>query len=116
MVSDLGVCRFRSPVLRLGLLSWLASSALLGSCVERPPQDASGGEIYQQVCSRCHAPDLSGGIGPPLGPNSGAASQPDEQISQTISRGKGRMPSLSNTLSEDQIERVIAYLREQQGT
>ncbi|CAN5231651.1 hypothetical protein BH18ACT5_BH18ACT5_14890 [soil metagenome] len=83
-------------------------------CVDRPAADASGAEIYKAVCARCHDDDLSGGIGPALGGNSNAALQDDAFLRLTISDGRGRMPSFQNTLSEEQIVRVIEYLRSEQ--
>ncbi len=83
-------------------------------CVDRPAADASGAEIYKAVCARCHDDDLSGGLGPALGGNSNAAEQDDAFLRLTISDGRGRMPSFQNTLSEDQIDRVIDYLRSEQ--
>ncbi len=85
------------------------------SCVGRPSADAPGAEIYEQVCSNCHAADLSGGIGPALDAASNASTQDDAFLELTITRGRGRMPSFSSTLSEEQIERVIAFIRDQQG-
>lgn len=85
------------------------------ACNGSPPEDASGEEIYQQVCAQCHATDLSGGVGPPLGPGSNSASLPDEYLRATIVVGRGRMPSFSNTLSAGQIDAVIAYIRSVQG-
>lgn len=90
------------------LLIWI------GSCTARPAPDATGEEIYSQLCSSCHAEDLSGGIGQPLGSGSNAAEQDDAFLELTISRGRGRMPSFSGTLSEDQIGRLIDYLRQEQ--
>jgi mono/diheme cytochrome c family protein len=86
----------------------------LVGCVERPPADASGAEIYEAVCARCHGEDLSGGIGPPIGPESNAAAQDDDFLRLTITAGRGRMPSFRNTLSTQQIERVIEHLRSEQ--
>lgn len=88
----------------------------LGSCVETPAPDATGEEIYAQLCSRCHGPSLDGGVGPPLAAGSEASTRPDEQLSQTISLGQGRMPSFSNSLTDEQIAAVIRYLREQQAS
>ena len=86
---------------------------LLAAC-GGPAADASGAEIYDQVCARCHGNDLGGRVGPALGPGSGAASAADEFLLTTITRGRGSMPSFSRTLSEKQIERVVAYLRSRQ--
>ena len=97
----------------------LALVALVGllvtACVGRPAEDATGEEMYLQLCSNCHGDRLEGGIGPALGPGSNAASQPDEFLRVTIDEGRGRMPSFSSTLSDAQVERLIGYLREEQG-
>ena len=89
---------------------------LVASCVGVPEPDATGEEIYLQLCSRCHGDDLGGGIGPPLGPGSNSAGQPDEFLVITIEHGRGRMPSFSSVLDDQQIKRLIDFLREEQGT
>lgn len=94
----------------LGLLL-LASVA----CVGRPPAEASGEEIYLQLCSNCHGSDLEGGIGPALGPGSVSAAASDEFLMVSIHDGFGRMPSFSSSLDADQLDRLVAYLREVQG-
>lgn len=97
----------------------LVTLALLGSltvaCVGRPAQDATGQEIYLQLCSNCHGDGLEGGIGPPLGPGSNAAAQPDEYLTVTITEGRGRMPSLSSSLTDPQLDRLVDYLRAEQA-
>lgn len=80
-----------------------------------PAEDASGEEIYLQVCARCHAPDKSGGLGPALGPESEAAERTDDFLIDAITHGRGRMPSFAQTLSESQIRRVVDYLRRVQA-
>lgn len=82
--------------------------------VGRPVEDATGEEIYEQLCVNCHSEDLSGGIGPPLGPGSESADLPDEFLEVTITRGRGRMPSFSSTLDDAQLHRLIGYIREVQ--
>lgn len=97
----------------------MAAIALLGvlatACVGRPPEGATGEEIYLQLCSNCHGDGLEGGIGPSLGPGSNAAARPDEYLTLTITEGRGRMPSFSSALSGAQVERLVAYLREEQS-
>lgn len=88
---------------------------VLTACTEPPPLDASGQEIFQQVCANCHGEDLSGGIGPPIGAGSNAAEQDDEFLVFTITRGRGPMPSFDSTLTDEQIARVVDYLREKQS-
>ncbi len=90
----------------------LAAWAVSG-CVDRPDEAASGEEIYLQVCARCHAPDLSGGVGPAIGPDTISASQPPEFLEAVIVQGRGRMPSFGRTLSDDQVARVVAYVSSQ---
>lgn len=91
-----------------------AVALLMAACAKPPPLDASGLEIYEQVCSNCHGQDLSGAIGPDIGPDSNAASQDDAFLRLTITRGRGSMPSFGSTLAEEQIDRVIDYLRSRQ--
>lgn len=88
---------------------------LVSACVGRPAADANGEEIYLQLCSNCHGDQLEGGIGPPLGLGSNSADRPDEYLRVTITEGRGRMPSFSSSLSEDQVRRLIDYLREAQA-
>jgi mono/diheme cytochrome c family protein len=88
-------------------------AALVAACsVGRPAPDASGEEIYALLCANCHGEDLSGGLGPSLGPGSNTASQSDEFLSTTIVRGRGRMPSFSSSLDDLQLDRLIEYIRE----
>ena len=88
--------------------------ALASGCTEGVASDASGAEIYAQLCARCHGAALEGRVGPPLGSGSTAAERPDEYLRTVILRGQGRMPSFSHTLDDEQVERVIGFLRERQ--
>jgi mono/diheme cytochrome c family protein len=93
----------------------LALVLTLSACsVARPGVNDTGDEIYQQLCSNCHAEDLSGGIGPSLGPGSGSADRSDLFLEFTIVHGRGPMPSFSQVLDDDQIDRLVAYIREVQ--
>lgn len=91
-------------------MSLLAASCSLGG----PPEDASGEEIYTQLCARCHGADLSGGIAPALGPGSPSAEESDEFLEFSIMNGRGRMPSFSSTLDDAQLDRLVSYIREVQ--
>lgn len=92
----------------------LIAAVLLGACVEID-DTSSGQQIYEQACANCHGDDLGGGIGPAVGAGSEVAARDDEYYVVTITRGRGRMPAFGSTLSGEQIDRVIEYLREQQG-
>lgn len=93
----------------------LLLAVVLAACSGAPAPDSSGEEIYRQLCASCHARDLSGGVGPALGPGSEASGLDDETLAATIAQGRGsRMPAFGQTLDEAQITRVVAYLRDQQ--
>ena len=98
---------------------WLVAASLMflglvGACTGRPSDDATGQQIYLQLCANCHAEDLSGGIGPALGPGSNSAEQPDAFLEIAILRGRGSMPSFSSSLDTGQLNKLIGYLREVQ--
>jgi mono/diheme cytochrome c family protein len=99
-------------------MRWLVIGALLlvSACsVGRPPPDATGEEVYRMLCANCHGDDLSGGIGPALGPGSDSAGQPDSFLELTILHGRGRMPSFESSLDDAQLGRLIRHIREVQG-
>ena len=99
------------------LAAMMLTLIALASCsLGRPAEDATGEEIFNQLCARCHGESLEGVIGPALGPGSSLADATDEYIEFTIMHGRGRMPSFSSSLDQDQIDRVVGYIRQvQQG-
>lgn len=100
------------PMRRLGAIALIT----LAACsVGRPADDATGEEIFTQLCSNCHGADLSGGIAAPLGPGSNSASRPDEFLEISIMHGRGRMPSFSSSLTERQLRLLIDFIRDRQG-
>ncbi len=100
----------RRVCMPLLLVLVLLSASLLAGCGSGLAEDADGEEIYNARCSSCHRRDLSGAIGPALGPGSEAVDRPLEYYEITITSGKGRMPSFGSTLTDDQITRVIEYI------
>ena len=92
----------------------VACLVIVAACADPPPPQASGQEIYEQVCANCHGNDLNGGVGPAVGAGSNSAAQDDDFLILTITRGRGPMPSFESTLSEEQISRVVDYLRTEQ--
>jgi mono/diheme cytochrome c family protein len=89
---------------------------VVAACADPPPPQATGQEIYQQLCANCHAADLNGGVGPAIGAGSNSAAQDDEFLVLTITRGRGPMPSFDSTLSDEQIARVVEFMRAEQGS
>lgn len=100
--------------MRRSVTSLVLLVVLTGCSLGGPAEDATGEEIYTELCARCHGPDLNGGVGPALGPGANSASEPDEYLEFTIINGRGRMPSFSS-LSDQQVDRLVDYIREVQG-
>ncbi len=111
-----------SVALLLGLM------VSLGACdVERRksdaelglnPQQAAGRKIYDSNCDRCHEPYSSKGKkGPGLKgvfknkylPISGLPAN-DERVTDIIRLGRKEMPAYSQTLSQQDIDDLLAYL------
>jgi mono/diheme cytochrome c family protein len=64
------------------------------------------------ACSSCHGVDLQGGEDiPSLGPSSDAAEESDSRLESRIRNGKEQMPAFGGTLTPEQIQLVIQYLR-----
>ena len=96
--------------------AFMALALVVSACGPSVSPEADGVEVYIQVCARCHADNLTGGLGPPLvGEESPTLDRPEAYIVQTITSGLGRMPSFRNTLTEEQIQLVTDYIFEQQG-
>lgn len=85
----------------------------LAACTGSPPPDATGPELFSDLCSTCHGVGLEGQVGPPLGPGAPSAELPDDYLVTSIRRGIGTMPSFDH-LSEQQVSRLVAFIREVQ--
>jgi mono/diheme cytochrome c family protein len=111
-------------------LAVLCAAALLalGGCrVERrksdaelglTPTEAFGRHVFDSNCARCHEPYSKSGLhGPSLHalykkqylPSGQPAN--DERISETILRGRAKMPAFNDTLSSRQLDALLAYLK-----
>ncbi|MDH3730744.1 MAG: c-type cytochrome [Acidimicrobiia bacterium] len=75
---------------------------------------ADGEELYASNCAVCHGVDLSGNVGPALGPGSDSSEESDTQLITTITNGSGNMPPFSDQLSVTEVEGIVAYLRQVQ--
>jgi mono/diheme cytochrome c family protein len=110
------------------LLPFLLGVAILPGCdVQRRksnaelglnPQQAVGRKIYDSYCDRCHEPySTHGKKGPGLQgvfqrkylPLSGLQAN-DERVSDIIRSGRNEMPGYSQTLSQQDIQDLLAYM------
>ena len=83
------------------------------------PTQAMGRHVFDANCARCHEPYSSKGLhGPSLHnlykkqylPSSGMPAT-DERITEVIVRGRAKMPAFGNSLSDSQIDALLAYLK-----
>jgi mono/diheme cytochrome c family protein len=83
---------------------------------EWTPKEARGAEVYQAKCARCHHPNDTHPLnGPGLQAITKVKAMPsgapptDERMTAVILHGRGMMPSTS--LTDDQLQDLLAYLR-----
>ena len=80
-------------------------------------EDSAGVNVYKAKCLTCHAKDGSGDT--PVGKSLQSADlrspevqkKSDADLTESISEGKGNMPSFKTMLSEDEIHSVLGYVR-----
>ncbi|HXA77488.1 MAG TPA: cytochrome c [Candidatus Acidoferrales bacterium] len=109
--------RLRSVTMVLAVTIAFAVLGFASRAGAKPPADDAAGEAtYKSNCVVCHAAD---GTGSPTGK---ALMAPDlhsdavqkmtvAQMEAQVSDGKNNMPPFKNTLSKEQIEGVVAYIR-----
>lgn len=95
--------------------------ALLSPCTvcraQSGPADAGAG-TFKGKCAMCHGPDGSGKttMGEKLKirdlRSADVQSQSDSALSQVVTKGKEKMPSYDGKLTKEQIDQVVAYIRE----
>jgi mono/diheme cytochrome c family protein len=78
--------------------------------------DNSAAATYKTNCASCHAAD---GHGSAVGKSLHAADfhsaqvqdQTDAQLASVIAQGRGNMPAFGSSLSKDQIDALVKYIR-----
>jgi mono/diheme cytochrome c family protein len=81
------------------------------------PDSTVGGQIFQTNCAACHGARAEGGVGPALRANKFIQGSNDATVFATIAKGRPgtAMPAWlqanGGSLTQDQINNVIAYLR-----
>ena len=106
-------------LLSLGLLAVLGCQHLTPSkpLHELTTQEAAGQQVFVSRCSNCHYADSANGLyGPglqgllrkPYLPSGRVAN--DHSITGVILRGWGMMPAMGNTLTDQQLNDLLAYL------
>jgi mono/diheme cytochrome c family protein len=84
---------------------------------ELTPQEIRGHFIFVQNCARCHnanneralhGPGLQGLYKQKYLPSGAPAN--DDRVSDVIEHGHGMMPAFGNTMDEEQLNDLLAYL------
>ncbi|MFZ0861172.1 MAG: cytochrome c [Candidatus Sulfotelmatobacter sp.] len=99
---------------RMGLVTLLACGAIAVCSSSAVAQDAAA--TYKAKCAMCHGPD---GKGSSMGMKMGARDftsadvqkQTDAQLTEVISKGKGKMPAYDGKLKDTEITGLVAYIR-----
>jgi len=81
------------------------------------PAFAAAADTYKSKCAMCHGADgKSSAIGQKMGAHDFSSAevqgQSDAQLTETISKGKGKMPGYEKSLSAADIKGLVAYVRE----
>jgi cytochrome c oxidase cbb3-type subunit 3 len=112
-----------------GIVSWLFTAGLDYGTVSAADSSAAvkmmknpfigntdavkeGGKTFDERCSECHGGDAMGMSGPDLTDDRWLYGGSDSEVFQTVSKGRpGGMPSWSGTLKDDEIWKVVAYIK-----
>ena len=79
----------------------------LAACGSGLTGDPTAGEaIYADSCASCHGADATGGSGPSL-----IGEVEEGEATDIITNGEGDMPAFGDSLTEQDIADVIAYLQ-----
>ena len=70
-----------------------------------------GGRVFQNSCANCHGPDGNEVAGIDLGRGQFRRQMTDQDLKQIIRSGIPGTPMPASNFSEEQAERVVAYLR-----
>ena len=68
-----------------------------------------GREVFDDTCSVCHGRQGGGGIGPDIRTVARKLSFDEQHL--LLNTGRGAMPNFSATLSEEEVNAVIAFTR-----
>lgn len=97
---------------------WYFAVALFVVCPSWLAADDDAASLFKSKCAMCHAQDGSGNS--PSGKalkakdlrSQEAQSKSDAEISEVITKGQGKMPAFGQKLKPDQIQELVAYVRQ----
>jgi mono/diheme cytochrome c family protein len=107
-------------------LGWVGLGLVASGCKSVPPpeplenlnaQQTHGHAVFQTRCASCHydrttgslhGPTLLGAFKKPSLPSGAPAN--DDRVTDTILHGHGLMPAMGNTMDQQDVDDVLAYL------
>jgi cytochrome c6 len=98
------------------LIAFVIASFLVGTVPSARADDTSS-KLYGTKCAACHGPDGKGQTAVGKADNirdlaaADVQKQSDEDLTATITNGKGKMPAYGKSLKPDQIKGLVAYIR-----
>lgn len=96
--------------LRMGLVALLVCAAIGVCSSSAVAQDAAA--TYKAKCAMCHGPDGKGGkMGTRDFASPDVQKETDAQLTEIITKGKGKMPSYDGKLKDTEIKDLVAYVR-----
>jgi mono/diheme cytochrome c family protein len=98
----------------LGLVTLLACTAIAICSTTAVAQDAAAN--YKAKCVMCHGADGKGSaVGLKMGAHDFTSAdvqkQTDAQLTETITKGKGKMPAYDGKLKDTEIKDLVAFIR-----
>ncbi len=99
----------------------LATLILLAICFVTPrsvAQTSPAADLFKSKCAACHGPDGAGktAMGTALKirdlQSEDVQKQADADLDRIISKGKNKMPAFDGKLKKEQIEQLVAFIRE----
>ncbi len=95
---------------RIGLVTLLAGGMLAVCSSSAVAQDAAA--TFKSKCAMCHGADGKGGkMGTRDFASAEVKAETDAQLTEIITKGKGKMPSYTGKLSDADIKGLVAYIR-----
>ena len=95
---------------RMALLTLLVCGAIAVCTSSAAAQDAAA--TYKAKCAMCHGADGKGGkMGTRDFASAEVKAETDAQLTDIITKGKGKMPAYDGKLKADEIKGLVAYIR-----
>ena len=96
--------------IRLGLVTLLAGGAIMVCSSSAVAQDAAA--TYKAKCAMCHQADGKGGkMGTRDFASAEVKAETDAQLTEIITKGKGKMPAYAEKLKETEIKDLVTFIR-----